>query len=74
MTVRLGLQTLYLHRTCGLCVALFIEGFLGLTLAAQGDSPVLTTGSILIPWAVVYQLAVGTVCYSLLAKLSTHYL
>jgi SP family general alpha glucoside:H+ symporter-like MFS transporter len=71
MTIGIGRRTLYLYGLCGLCVMLFIMGFLGLVPTAQRDSAALATGSMMIIWALVYQLTVGTVCYSLVAELST---
>jgi SP family general alpha glucoside:H+ symporter-like MFS transporter len=56
---------------CGLCIMLFIMGFLGLTPSAQREASAIATGSMMIVWALVYQLTVGTVCYSLVAELST---
>jgi SP family general alpha glucoside:H+ symporter-like MFS transporter len=50
---------------------LFIMGFLGLVPAAHKRQSSLATGSIMIIWALIYQLTVGTVCYSLVAELST---
>lgn len=46
-------------------------GFLGLVPAAHKDQAGLATGSLMIVWAAFYQLTVGTVCYSLVAELST---
>lgn len=71
MTVGLGRRTLYLYGLCGLCIMLFIMGFLGLTPRDQRDASAIATGSMMIVWALVYQLTVGTVCYSLVAELST---
>jgi SP family general alpha glucoside:H+ symporter-like MFS transporter len=71
MTIGLGRRTLYLYGLCGLCIMLFVMGFLGLTPSAQQESAALATGSMMIVWALVYQLTVGTVCYSLVAELST---
>lgn len=50
---------------------LFILGFLGLVPKAQRKEGSLATGSIMLVWALCYQLTVGTVCYSLVAELST---
>ena len=71
MTIGLGRRTLYLYGLCGLCIMLFIMGFLGLTPREQRDASAIATGSMMIVWALVYQLTVGTVCYSLVAELST---
>jgi SP family general alpha glucoside:H+ symporter-like MFS transporter len=69
MTLGFGRRTLYLYGLCGLCVMLFIMGFLG--LAEDRHAASLATGSIMLVWALIYQLTVGTVCYSLVAELST---
>lgn len=66
-----GRRSLYLYGLCGLCTMLFIMGFLGLVPDAHRDEAALATGSIMLVWALCYQLTVGTVCYSLVAELST---
>ncbi|KAG2413647.1 hypothetical protein HFD88_002836 [Aspergillus terreus] len=71
MTVGLGRRTLYLYGLCGLCVMLLVMGFLGLVPHAHRDQASLATGSMMIVWALFYQLSVGTVAYSLVAELST---
>ncbi|GES57404.1 sugar transporter [Aspergillus terreus] len=71
MTMGLGRRTLYLYGLCGLCVMLLVMGFLGLVPHAHRDQASLATGSMMIVWALFYQLTVGTVAYSLVAELST---
>lgn len=71
MTVGFGRRSLYLYGLVGLCIMLFIMGFLGLTPQSKRESSAIATGSMMILWALVYQLTVGTVCYSLVAELST---
>ncbi|KAF2710695.1 sugar transporter [Pleomassaria siparia CBS 279.74] len=71
MSRGIGRRTLYLGGLCGLCSMLIIMGFLGLVPAAHRDQAALATGSMMIVWALFYQLTVGTVCYSLVAELST---
>ncbi|KAG9230496.1 sugar porter family MFS transporter [Amylocarpus encephaloides] len=71
MTCGLGRRSLYLYGLCGLCTMLLILGFLGLVPEAHRDQGSLATGSIMLAWALCYQLSVGTVCYSLVAELST---
>jgi SP family general alpha glucoside:H+ symporter-like MFS transporter len=71
MTWGIGRRTLYLYGLCGLCTMLFIMGFLGLVPKTHRAEGAMATGSIMIIWAAVYQLTVGTVCYSLVAELST---
>lgn len=71
MKLGLGRRTLYLGGLCGLCAMLFVMGFLGLVPASHRSQGAMATGSIMIVWAMFYQLTVGTVCYSLVAELST---
>ncbi|KAK1820909.1 hypothetical protein LTR12_004621 [Friedmanniomyces endolithicus] len=71
MACGVGRRTLYLYGLCGLCSILVIMGFLGLVPATHKAEAGLATGSLMIVWALLYQLTVGTVCYSLVAELST---
>ena len=71
MTLGLGRRSLYLYGLCGLFTMMFVMGFLGVVPEAHKDQAALATGSLMIVWALVYQLTVGTVCYSLVAELST---
>ena len=71
MTLGIGRRSLYLYGLCGLCLMLFILGFLGLVPHSHLKEASLATGSIMLVWAMCYQLTVGTVCYSLVAELST---
>ncbi|KAL9109388.1 MAG: hypothetical protein Q9227_005895 [Pyrenula ochraceoflavens] len=71
MTLGLGRRTLYLGGLCGLFSMLLIMGFLGLVPSDHRKESSLATGSMMIIWALFYQLSVGTVCYSLVAELST---
>ena len=71
MSLGIGRRSLYLYGLCGLCSMLFILGFLGLVPHAHRKEASLATGSIMLVWALFYQLTVGTVCYSLVAELST---
>jgi len=69
MSLGIGRRTLYLAGLCGLFTMLLIMGFLG--IPKNRDAASLATGSIMLVWALCYQLTVGTVCYSLVAELST---
>lgn len=69
MSRGIGRRNLYLYGLCGLCTMLFIMGFLGLPTNRNAAS--IATGSVMLIWAAFYQLTVGTVCYSLVAELST---
>lgn len=69
MSFGIGRRTLYLYGLVGLCSMLMILGFLG--IPTDRDAASLATGSIMLVWAAFYQLTVGTVCYSLVAEMST---
>lgn len=71
MTIGFGRRTLYLYGLCGLCIMLFIMGFLGLVPESERSTSAMATGSMMIAWALIYQLTVGTVAYSLVAEMST---
>jgi SP family general alpha glucoside:H+ symporter-like MFS transporter len=71
MKLGFGRRTLYLGGLCGLCAMLFVMGFLGLVPDSQREKGAMATGAMMIVWAMFYQLTVGTVCYSLVAELST---
>lgn len=71
MTLGVGRRSLYLYGLCGLFIMLFCMGFLGLAAKTNIHASSLATGAMMIGWALVYQLTVGTVCYSLVAEIST---
>ncbi|KAH7089624.1 general substrate transporter [Paraphoma chrysanthemicola] len=71
MKLGIGRRTLYLVGLCGLCSMLFVMGFLGIGPDSQKKSRAMATGAMMIVWAMFYQLTVGTVCYSLVAELSS---
>lgn len=71
MTLGIGRRSLYLYGLCGLCAMLFILGFLGLVPEKNRHDGALATGSVMILWALFYQLTVGTVAYSLVAEISS---
>lgn len=71
MSIGIGRRSLYLWGLCGLCSMLFVIGFLGLVPSAHRTEASLATGSMMLVWALCYQLTVGTVCYSLVAEIST---
>lgn len=71
MTIGIGRRTLCLYGLCGLCAMLLTMGFLGLVPDSHRDQASLATGSLMLCWALFYQLTVGTVCYSIVAELST---
>ncbi|KAL6854052.1 sugar transporter domain-containing protein [Trichoderma novae-zelandiae] len=71
MAMGVGRRSLYLYGLCGLCSMLFVLGFLGLVPESHRKEGSLATGSIMVVWALFYQLTVGTVCYSLVGELSS---
>lgn len=71
MSLGLGRRTLYLLGLCGLFTMLLIMGFLGLVPESQREKGAIATGSLMLAWAMFYQLSVGTVCYSLVSEIST---
>ncbi|KAJ5408116.1 hypothetical protein N7509_001999 [Penicillium cosmopolitanum] len=71
MTLGIGRRTLCLYGLCGLCAMLLIMGFLGLVPDSHRDQASLATGALMLCWALFYQLTVGTVCYSIVAEMST---
>lgn len=71
MSIGIGRRTLYLWGLVFLFMMLFIMGFLGLVPQQNRRAGSIATGSMMLGWALSYQLTVGTVCYSLVAELST---
>merc|ERR1712000_529245 len=71
MTLGLGRRSLFLYGLCLLFSMLLILGFLGLVPESNRDQGALATGSIMVCWALFYQLSVGTITYSLVAELSS---
>ena len=71
MAYGMGRRTLFITGLCGLCVALFVMGFLGLVPESNKTAASLATGVLMLVWALFYQCSVGTIAYSLVAELST---
>jgi SP family general alpha glucoside:H+ symporter-like MFS transporter len=71
MKLGFGRRTLYLVGLCGLCAMLVIMGFLGIGPDETRQKRAMATGAMMIVWAAFYQCTVGTVCYSLVAELSS---
>ncbi|KAK8079066.1 maltose permease MAL61 [Apiospora phragmitis] len=69
ITLGIGRRSLYLYGLTFLFCMLLVLGFLG--LAPDKTASSMATGSIMLVWALGYQLTVGTVCYSLVAEIST---
>jgi MFS transporter, SP family, general alpha glucoside:H+ symporter len=71
MSFGIGRRSLYLYGLCGLFIMLLILGFLGLVPEDHRYQASIATGSIMLGWALIYQLTVGTVCYALVSEIST---
>lgn len=71
MALGIGRRSLIVWGLVGLCSMLMIIGFLGLVPDSHRDQASMATGSLILVWALFYQLTVGTVTYSLVAELST---
>jgi MFS transporter, SP family, general alpha glucoside:H+ symporter len=71
MTLGIGRRSLYLYGLCFLFSMLLVMGFLGLVPEEHRTESAMATGSIMLCWALAYQLTVGTVCYSLVSEIST---
>ena len=70
MAKGIGRRRLYLFGLCGLFSILLILGFLGLAPQQSTNGAVsMAAGSLMLVWAMFYQLSVGTVCYSLVAEM-----
>ncbi|KAK7052725.1 MFS general substrate transporter [Favolaschia claudopus] len=69
MSWGVGRRSLY-----GLCIISLVLGFLVLVPASHRDQAANAMGSLMLVWAVIYQLTVGTVCYSLVGELSSRWL
>ncbi|KAJ5717072.1 Maltose permease MAL61 [Penicillium malachiteum] len=71
MAMGVGRRTLIVYGLCGLCTMLMVMGFLGLVPDSHQSQASMATGCMMLVWALFYQLTVGTVCYSLVAEVST---
>lgn len=71
MSLGVGRRALYIYGLLGLDVMLVAMGFIGLVPQSHRDKGALATGSLMIGWALFYQVSVGTITYSLVAELST---
>lgn len=67
----MGRRTLYITGLCGLCVTLYVMGFLALVPDSSRSSASMATGVLMLVWAVFFQCSVGTIAYSLVAEIST---
>ncbi|OJJ45306.1 hypothetical protein ASPZODRAFT_143947 [Penicilliopsis zonata CBS 506.65] len=71
MTLGVGRRALYLYGLCALFIMLLGMGLLGLAPASAKNASSMATGSMMLGWALCYQLTVGTVCFSLVSEIST---
>lgn len=71
MALGVGRRSLIVWGLVGLCVMLMLMGFLGLVPKEHHNQASMATGSLILIWALFYQLTVGTVTYSLVAEVST---
>jgi SP family general alpha glucoside:H+ symporter-like MFS transporter len=62
-------RTLYIVGLIGLSALLFTAGFLGLVPKANKSDGAMATGVLMICWAAVYQLTVGSVAYSIVGEI-----
>jgi SP family general alpha glucoside:H+ symporter-like MFS transporter len=67
----MGRRTLYITGLCGLCVTLYVMGFLALVPDSSRGAASMATGVLMLVWALFFQCSVGTIAYSLVAELST---
>ncbi|KAL2761028.1 hypothetical protein ACRALDRAFT_1059274 [Sodiomyces alcalophilus JCM 7366] len=69
MSWGIGRRRLYIGGLTGLFCMLLIMGFLGLVPESNREKGAIATGSIMMAWALFYQLTIGTITYSLVAEL-----
>ncbi len=62
-------RSLYLYGLIGLCAMLTTAGFLGLASKNHKSTIGAATGGLMMGWAVIYQLTVGSVAYSLVGEI-----
>ncbi|WWC91664.1 uncharacterized protein L201_006610 [Kwoniella dendrophila CBS 6074] len=71
MSLGLGRRKLLLSGLVGLSISLFVMGFIGLVPDSHKHAASLATGTMMLVWAVNYQLSVGTIAYSLVGEISS---
>lgn len=69
-----GRRSLYLYGQCGLCVMLCIMGCMYFVRDKHPEAAALATGGMMLGWATVYQLTVGTICYSIVGEIPSRQL
>ncbi|KAF3938796.1 hypothetical protein ABW19_dt0203088 [Dactylella cylindrospora] len=69
MSFGIGRRSLYLYGLCGLFIMLLVIGCLHFVPDSSANSAAYATGGLMLGWATIYQLTVGTVCYSLVGEI-----
>lgn len=69
MSLGIGRRSLYLYGLMGLFSMLLAMGCMYFVRAHAPNTAALATGGLMLGWATVYQLTVGTVCYSLVGEI-----
>lgn len=69
-----GRRSLYFYGQIGLCTMLVLMGCMYFVRADHPNAAALATGGLMLGWATVYQLTVGTICYSLVGEIPSRQL
>ncbi|KAF3914566.1 hypothetical protein ABW21_db0201993 [Orbilia brochopaga] len=69
MSWGIGRRSLYLYGLCGLFTMLLVIGCLNFVPASGANAAAYATGGLMLGWATIYQLTVGTICYSLVGEI-----
>ncbi|KAF3195815.1 hypothetical protein TWF225_000192 [Orbilia oligospora] len=69
MSWGVGRRSLYLYGLCGLFTMLLLIGCLHFVPASSSNQAAYATGGLMLGWATVYQLTVGTICFSLVGEI-----
>ena len=71
MSYGFGRRKIFITGLCGLCVALFVMGFIGFVPEQNRAAASMAIGVLMLVWVSFYQVSVGTIAYSLVAEIST---
>ncbi|KAF3933196.1 hypothetical protein ABW20_dc0102548 [Dactylellina cionopaga] len=69
MSWGIGRRSLYLYGLCGLFIMLLVIGCLQFVPESSANQAAYATGGLMLGWATIYQLTVGTICYSLVGEI-----
>ncbi|KAK6341383.1 hypothetical protein TWF696_008460 [Orbilia brochopaga] len=69
MSWGIGRRSLYLYGLCGLFTMLLVIGCLNFVPESGANAAAYATGGLMLGWATIYQLTVGTICYSLVGEI-----